>query len=140
MLNGARWISAPKPRLLDNIYDQRRNSSLLRLNNDEPVFDAANVLRAGYDSSGNEMGMTWLSSILGSDYTIHPISPTVYSSIHIDSTLCFLRPGLLLANPERVKDPSMLPKCMQSWDIIFLLKWLNITIRVSNHFLLSGWE
>lgn len=125
MLSGAKWIAAPKPRLLDNIYDQGRNSLQLRLNNDEPVFDAANVLRAGYDifylisNSGNEMGMTWLSSILGSDYTIHPISPTVYSSIHIDSTLCLLRPGLILANPERVKDPSMLPRCMQSWDIIF---------------------
>lgn len=125
MDQGARWFSAPKPRLLDTIYDYTRNANGLKLNNDEPVFDAANVLRAGYDifyqisDTGNEMGLKWLASMLGSEYTVHPISSDIYSSVHIDSTLCLLRPGLILANPERVKSLESLPKPLQSWKVIY---------------------
>jgi N-dimethylarginine dimethylaminohydrolase len=124
MSEGSIWLSAPKPRLLDNIYDQGRNIHSLRLNNDEPVFDAANVLRAGRDifyqisDSGNEMGMKWLQSVLGQEYRVHPISPNIYSSVHIDSTLVFLKPGLLLANPERV-NPDLLPDALKQWKIIY---------------------
>lgn len=124
MLEGAVWLSAPKPRLLETIYDTKRHPKGLRLNNDEPVFDAANVLRAGYDifyqisDSGNEMGAQWLSSVLGSEYTVHKIRSEVYSSVHIDSTLVMLRPGLILANPERVKI-EQLPEAMKQWEIIF---------------------
>ena len=45
--------------------------------NDEPAFDAANVLRLGRDliylvsSTGNELGGTWLKTILGEQFRVH---------------------------------------------------------------------
>ena len=46
--HGAKWISAPKPLLLDEMYSLGSHQGE-RLNNHEPVFDAANVVRAGKD-------------------------------------------------------------------------------------------
>ena len=48
MKSGARWYSAPKPMLLDSLFegvDLEKPTP----RNDEPVFDAANVLRLGQD-------------------------------------------------------------------------------------------
>ena len=78
MQEGAKWISAPKPRLLDSIYNVN-NREESPLTNEEPIFDAANVLRAGKDifflisSTGNELGYLWLQTILGESYRVHPI-------------------------------------------------------------------
>jgi glycine amidinotransferase/scyllo-inosamine-4-phosphate amidinotransferase 1 len=120
--NGARWISAPKPRLDDKTYNLNDpNSSAIH--NIEPIFDAANVIKAGRDifylvsDSGNEMGCHWLQTILGDEYRVHPCRD-LYSGAHIDSTLCLLRPGLVLANPERVNDNN-LPEKLKSWDILY---------------------
>ena len=45
--DGTRWISAPKPRLLDaEIFVKNKT---LHIPQDEPIFDAANVLRLGKD-------------------------------------------------------------------------------------------
>jgi N-dimethylarginine dimethylaminohydrolase len=122
MNSGAKWISAPKPRLQDQTYNDLDFDRSV-LNNLEPVFDAANVLRAGKDlfylvsDSGNELGCQWLQSILVDKYRVHPCR-NLYSSIHIDTTICLLRPGLLLANPQWVTKEK-LPKILQKWDIIF---------------------
>lgn len=43
--SGARWYSAPRPMLLDSLFDVDRDKPAPR--NDEPAFDAANVLRPG---------------------------------------------------------------------------------------------
>ncbi len=118
--SGARWISAPKPRLLDEMYDFLNPRKPLR--NCEPAFDAANLLRAGKDlfylvsSSGNELGYQWLQQTLGDAYRIHPCY-NLYDYVHIDSTLCLLRPGLVLVNPTRVGVDN-LPKLLQQWEII----------------------
>ena len=42
MTAGARWYSAPKPMLLDSLFDVDMDKPTPR--NDEPAFDAANVL------------------------------------------------------------------------------------------------
>ena len=58
--SGAKWFSAPKPMLLDSLFDVDLGKPTPR--NDEPAFDAANVLRLGRDliylvsSTGNELG------------------------------------------------------------------------------------
>ena len=39
--------------------------------------------------------------------------------MHIDSTIAFLREGLLLANPDRIKSKDDLPAPFNKWDIIF---------------------
>ena len=117
--NGARWIAAPKPRLLDDMYDLDAPAGA-RLLDLEPAFDAANILRFGTDllylvsDSGNELGARWLQSVLGAEYTVHPCRG-IYASTHVDSTIVPLRPGLVLLNPERVNDGNM-PDFLRGWD------------------------
>ncbi len=119
--SGANWVSAPKPRLMDHGYNEEDpNQSVLR--NLEPVFDAANIIRAGRDifylvsDSGNELGCQWLQQFLDRDYTVHPCR-NLYSSMHIDSTICLLRPGLALVNPSRVTENN-LPGVLKQWDLL----------------------
>jgi N-dimethylarginine dimethylaminohydrolase len=122
MASGARWISAPRPMLLDSLFegiDMNRPTP----RNDEPVFDAANVLRFGEDliylvsATGNELGGHWLQSILGDRYRVHFLKGVYYGS-HIDSTLVALRPGLVLANPSRLNDET-LPAILRQWKVIY---------------------
>lgn len=120
--NGARWLSAPKPRLADGMYDARAPRGS-RLGQAEPAFDAANVLRFGTDilylvsDTGNELGGQWLQSALGAEYTVHPCR-NLYASTHVDSTIVPLRPGLVLLNPERVTADN-LPPFLESWDKLY---------------------
>ena len=128
MKSGSKWISAPKPRLKDNIYNLSYPSQSA-LNNHEPVFDAANVLRIGKDllylisNTGNELGYQWLQNILGDNYRVHPCY-NLYAETHIDSTVTMLRPGLVLLNPERVNDNNM-PEIFKNWDIIWSPKMVD---------------
>ena len=122
MKSGTRWISAPKPRLRDDLYNIS-NPSILGLNNHEPVFDAANVVRMGRDllylisNSGNELGCQWLQNTLGNEYRVHPCY-NLYAATHIDSTVTLLKPGLVLLNPERVNKDNM-PQVFKNWDILW---------------------
>lgn len=119
--SGSKWISAPKPRLLNESYNFINPQKGL-LNNIEPIFDAANILRAGKDifylvsDTGNELGATWLQAALGNKYKVHPCRD-LYGGEHIDSTLSLLRPGLVLVNPARV-NKNNLPSLLNKWDVI----------------------
>jgi len=119
--SGARWYSAPKPMLLDSLFEVDPEKPTPR--NDEPAFDAANVLRLGRDliylvsSTGNELGGNWLKTILGGEFRVHFLKDVYYGS-HIDSTLVALRPGLVLANPARLNDDT-LPKILKQWKVIY---------------------
>jgi N-dimethylarginine dimethylaminohydrolase len=120
--SGAKWYSAPKPMLLDSLFE---GADLERPTprNDEPAFDAANVLRFGEDliylvsATGNELGGQWLQTILGDKFRIHFLKD-VYFGSHIDSTLVALRPGLILCNPTRVNDDT-LPRILKQWKVIY---------------------
>jgi N-dimethylarginine dimethylaminohydrolase len=121
MASGSRWFSAPRPMLKDELFaPENENLTPLDL---EPAFDAANVLRFGRDllylvsATGNEMGGHWLQSILGDQYRVH-FMKDVYFGSHIDSTLVALRPGLVLANPERLSDET-LPDFLKEWEVIY---------------------
>ncbi|MGW2782319.1 inosamine-phosphate amidinotransferase 1 [Streptomyces populi] len=133
--SGARWLSAPKPRLADDLYDLSREAGS-RLLNTEPAFDAANVLRFGTDilylvsDSGNELGARWLQSTLGEPYTVHACRG-LYSSTHVDSTIIPLRPGLVLLNPERVNDDNM-PAFLRGWDKIWCPELVDIGFEGEN--------
>src|SRR5271168_2869632 len=121
MKSGAKWYSAPKPMLLDSLFDVDLSKPTPR--NDEPAFDAANVLRFGQDliylvsATGNELGGHWLQSILGDKFRVHFLKDVYYGS-HIDSTIVALRPGLVLCNPNRVNDDT-LPKILKQWEVIY---------------------
>ncbi|MGC5342613.1 inosamine-phosphate amidinotransferase 1 [Streptomyces sp. DT171] len=120
--SGAKWISAPKPRLLDDTYRVRPESGL-PLANLEPVFDAANVMRVGKDilylvsCSGNELGGQWLQQILGDEYRVHFIRGA-YEGTHIDTTVMVVRPGLVVLNPERIRE-DQIPPVFKNWDVIW---------------------
>ena len=119
--SGAKWYSAPRPMLLDSLYEVDRSKPTPR--NDEPAFDAANVLRLGRDliylvsSTGNELGGQWLQTILGEDFRVHFLKDVYYGS-HIDSTFVALRPGLMLCNPGRLTDDT-LPEIVKQWEVIY---------------------
>ena len=114
---GSQWLCAPKPRLLDDTY------LYSGINNNEPIFDAANILRAGRDllylvsNTGNELGALWLQQTLGDSYRVHTCY-NLYAHTHVDSTIALLRPGLVLLNPERVNSEN-LPVFLKNWDIIW---------------------
>src|ERR1700719_62591 len=121
MKSGAKWYSAPKPMLLDSLFEADLKKPTPR--NDEPAFDAANVLRFGQDliylvsATGNELGGHWLQSVLGDKFRVH-FFKDVYHGSHIDSTLVALRPGLILCNPARVNDDT-LPKVLKQWKVVY---------------------
>jgi len=96
---------------------------ILALHETEPCFDAANVLRANDDlyylvsNSGNKKGAEYLQELFPHK-KVHTIEG-VYSYMHLDSTIAFLREGLMLLNPARIKSKDVLPKSLQSWDVIW---------------------
>jgi N-dimethylarginine dimethylaminohydrolase len=119
--SGAKWYSAPRPMLLDSLFDVDMDKPTPR--NDEPAFDAANVLRLGRDliylvsGTGNELGGQWLQTILGDDFRVHFLKDVYYGS-HIDSTFVALRPGLILCSPARINDDT-LPEILKQWEVIY---------------------
>lgn len=119
--SGAGWISAPKPRLRDETWNLPGQGPALA--NIEPLFDAANVVRAGRDiiylvsCSGNRKGGEWLQRALGKDYRVHLLEG-VYEGTHIDTTVTLLRPGLVMLNPSRIK-PDQIPEPFRNWDILW---------------------
>ena len=42
----------------------------------------------------------------------------MYRAAHIDTTLVFLRPGLVLVNPMRINEDN-LPQALRSWDVMY---------------------
>lgn len=126
---GARWTSAPRPQLLDSLYDSRYSIPTAEepmryvINESELVFDAADFIRCGKDifvqksNVTNELGITWMRRHLGEQYQIHEIETKCRTPMHIDSTFMPLAPGKLLINPDYI-DPAKLPVMFKSWDII----------------------
>ncbi|MER7661493.1 amidinotransferase [Streptomyces sp. NPDC096193] len=126
---GARWTAAPKPQLTDALFDPDfsppKPGEAMRyiLTEFEPVFDAADFVRAGRDlfvtrsNVTNRMGIEWLRRHLGSGYRIHEIESRCRTPMHIDTTFLPLGPGKALVNPEYI-DVNRLPDVLKSWDIL----------------------
>lgn len=121
----AKYIKT-NPTLSDELYNENciGDPDTLALNEIEPCFDAANVLRSNDDlfylvsNSGNKAGADWLQEIVGAEKKVWTIEG-VYSYMHLDSTIALLREGLMLLNPDRIKSKDQLPKPLQSWDVIW---------------------
>lgn len=122
-----------RPEFTDELYNTSciKNKDVLALNETEPSFDAANVLRCNDDlyylvsNSGNKKGAEYLQSLVGNSAKVHTLE-NIYSYMHLDSTIAFLREGLMLLNPSRIKDKSQLPKPLQSWDIVWAPEPIDI--------------
>lgn len=100
------------------------NKDILALNEIVPAFDAANIIRANdnvlylVSNSGNKQGAQVLQNALGNNVSVHTLEG-VYSYMHIDSTVAFLREGLMLLNPSRIKSIDILPKVFRNWDVVW---------------------
>ncbi|KJK37277.1 amidinotransferase [Streptomyces variegatus] len=126
---GARWTAAPKPQLTQELFDPYFRvpgpDEPMRyiLTEFEPVFDAADFVRAGQDlfvtrsNVTNRMGIDWLRRHLGPGYRIHEIASRCRTPMHIDTTFVLLAPGKVLINPEYI-DPGGLPDVLDSWDVL----------------------
>ncbi|MGW6318112.1 amidinotransferase [Streptomyces sp. NPDC055099] len=126
---GARWTAAPRPQLTEALFEEDfsppGDGEPMRyiLTEFEPVFDAADFVRAGRDlfvtrsNVTNRMGIEWLRRHLGSGYRIHEIESRCRTPMHIDTTFLPLAPGKVMINPEYV-DPDRLPDVLSSWDIL----------------------
>jgi glycine amidinotransferase len=126
---GARWTAAPKPQLTEALYEadfrvpEPGEPMRYILTEFEPVFDAADFVRAGRDlfvtrsNVTNRMGIEWLRRHLGPGYRIHEIESRCRTPMHIDTTFVPLAPGKVLVNPEYI-DVDRLPDVLNSWDVL----------------------
>jgi glycine amidinotransferase len=124
---GARWSAAPKPMLLDGLFDddfeEPASFDDMRyvIGEDEPVFDAADFIRLGRDifyirsHVTNQKGANWLQRHLGDDYRLHALECVDTHPMHIDTSFLPLAPGKLLINPERCR---RLPDYFRHWDVL----------------------
>ncbi|MFJ3921855.1 amidinotransferase [Streptomyces sp. NPDC090022] len=126
---GARWTAAPRPQLTEPLFEADfrvpRDGQPVRhiLTEFEPVFDAADFVRAGRDlfvtrsNVTNRMGIDWLRRHLGPGYRIHEVESRCRTPMHIDTTLMPLAPGRVLVNPEYI-DVDRLPEALRSWEVL----------------------
>lgn len=115
------WTQAPRPRLTDksykhNYYDEkitleerleRTAAKDFVTTEQEPMWDAADVLRLGKDLfiqhglTTNRTAMEWFKRYYP-DLRVHAVNfPGDPYPIHIDATFVPLRPGLIINNPHR---------------------------------------
>ncbi len=142
---GFKWISGPKPKLVEDPVEpyfrdelnriltdedirhqeltKGRLEKLHKLNEKEILFEAANTVRMGRDllylvsSSGNRKGAVWLQSVIGDEYKVH-VTDSLYRASHLDSTVLCLKPGLVLLNSKRASKEN-LPALLNKWDKIW---------------------
>ncbi|XP_077997057.1 glycine amidinotransferase, mitochondrial-like [Glandiceps talaboti] len=132
---GARWTTAPKPQMSDELYDQNypiknvedRHKLAAKgkfvTTEFEPCFDAADFIRAGRDifvqrsQVTNYMGIEWMRRHLGDQYNIHVISFKDPNPMHIDATFNIIGPGLVLSNPDRPCHQIEMFK-RAGWDVV----------------------
>jgi N-dimethylarginine dimethylaminohydrolase len=117
----------------DELYNENCvcDKDALALTEVTPAFDAANILRANDDvlylvsNSGNVAGANFLQGVLGDRAKVNLLQG-VYSYMHIDTTIAFLREGLMLLNPERIKSIDVLPEPFRNWDAIWCPEPVNV--------------
>lgn len=116
---GAKWTTAPKPQMTDDLYDHDYPIESVEDRHElagqgrfvttefEPAFDAADIMRCGRDlfvqrsQVTNKYGILWLKRHLADSHRVHVIEFKDPNPMHVDATLVPLRPGLVLSNPDR---------------------------------------
>merc|ERR1712038_521701 len=117
---GARWTTAPKPQMADELYDHDYPMTSVAerhvlaaqgkfvTTEFEPCFDAADFIRAGRDIFAqrsqvtNFMGIEWVRRHLAPrGIRVHTLSFKDPNPMHIDATFNIIGPGLVLSNPDR---------------------------------------
>lgn len=126
---GARWTSAPRPELLDDLYDANyqlpgEGEEMRYITTEfEPTFDAADFIRCGRDifvqrsHVTNQSGIEWLRRHLGDKYRIHEVKTKCRQACHIDTTFMPMAPGKLLYNPKFMEYEEIPEFVRKQWDI-----------------------
>lgn len=153
---GAKWTSAPKPELKDELYNTSYKETVAGPNKEyginelEPTFDAADFSRCGKDifaqrsNVTNQFGIEWLRRHLGDQYKVHVLDVTDSHPMHIDATFIPLKPGYVLVNRQRL---PRLPDMFKDWTIIdapepklspdhclyMSSNWLSVNIFMLDH-------
>ena len=140
------WISAPRPRLSDDTFEQgywecyynvwneddlqkRALAQHWHLTEKEPLFDAADGLRFGKDvfwqpsMMTNRAGYDWIKRYLNSiGIRVHEARYQVEGGTpwHLDGILMPLRPGLCMYCPD---DPALIPQTeelfkVNDWEMV----------------------
>jgi glycine amidinotransferase len=134
-----RHVAAPKPRLTNRSYrpdyfadsiDERTRlqwtaEKYFVTNEEEILFDAADVMRFGRDLvvqhgfTTNRKGIDWLRRHFP-EHRVHPVNfPGDPYPIHIDCTFVPIRPGLILNNPiRRLPEAQRAMFERNDWEII----------------------
>lgn len=134
---GARWTTMPRPVLTDASFDlsYARAAAAARSGTTEPItdpqpspydvgremiLDGAQVLRLGRDlvvnvaTANHQRAVEWLRRHLGDRYRIHQVDRVADN--HIDSMVLALRPGVLLARHDGIRD--LMPAPLRSWTYL----------------------
>lgn len=136
---GFRHTAAPKPRMTDASYHPDYLSEKIGVEQrlkwtaekhfvtteEEPMFDAADVLRFGKDLivqhgfTTNLKGIEWLRRHFP-DHRVRAVNfPGDPYPIHIDATFTPIRPGLIINNPERrLPDDQREYFFKNDWEIV----------------------
>lgn len=144
------WVSAPRPRLIDadyvpNYYHnmrevwtdeekaQRFYDKKWALTEVEPLWDAADMIRAGKDiflnvsSVSNELGRNWLHRYITSrGLRLHeirfdgPKNLKSYQPWHIDTSIVFPCPGMAIYSPKKpILDQSSIDFFKKNdWELV----------------------
>ncbi|KAK2565250.1 Glycine amidinotransferase, partial [Acropora cervicornis] len=130
---GAKWTTAPKPTMSDDLYDQ--------LYPMRTVEDRHRLAAQGKFVTNN-LGIEWMRRHLGErGYRVHKLSFDDPNPMHIDATFNIIGPGLVLSNPDRpchqiemfhkagwtvVKPPNpLIPDTHPLW---MSSKWLSMNV------------
>lgn len=125
---GARWISAPRPELKEELYEEPRGDWLdgttppVVVGENEPILAASDVARCDRDlfvmrtASTNRQGITWLRRHLGTAHAVHEIEPRKQFAGPLDTVFVPLGPGEVMVRDDAV-DPEALPAACRDWNI-----------------------
>jgi glycine amidinotransferase len=140
-----RWEAAPKPRLTDRTYKkdwqkiwqelsekerwEKAEASDWIITENEPLFDAADVVRCGrdlfvqYSMVTNDAGIRWLRAHFP-HHRVHKVRYRELQPWHMDSTLVPVRPGLVVCNPARAVLTPEVTELLQKngWEIVWAPK------------------
>lgn len=130
---GCKWLSMPRPVLLDTSYD-------LSYNEERPIptlgdvyvegrpsptgfeimLDGAQCVRIGQDvlvnvsNANHRLGFDWLETTLGDRFRFHPLDRV--TDHHLDAHILALAPGKFLVRSRG--EMEKLPEPFRSWDAI----------------------
>lgn len=104
-------------------HNSLKDKTILALNENEPLFEACNILKANdhvfylVNNRANLAGARLLQDILGDKAKVVVIE-NLCKHTKLNNCISFIREGLLMINPHVVQSKEQLPKQLKSWDVI----------------------